>query len=112
VATIDECEQALHGLAARLATADATTRKKASLDRTLSCHLTDLGVSFAGRLRNGALEDIYPAGSSSAQVRLSMTSDDLLRLAAGELALVPAWASGRIKIRASVLDLLALRSAF
>jgi hypothetical protein len=45
-------------------------------------------------------------------VKLTMTSDDLLKLVAGELAMGSAWATGRIKIAASIFDLLKLRSVF
>jgi putative sterol carrier protein len=41
-----------------------------------------------------------------------MTSDDLLKLVDGELNMASAWASGRVKIDASVFDLLKLRSVF
>lgn len=112
MATIAECEQAFHALAERLGTADRSTRKKASFDRTLSCRLTDLAVIFAGRLRDGSLTEIRQVDERDAQVRMSMTSDDLLKLVAGELNMASAWASGRVKIDASVLDLLKLRSIF
>lgn len=112
MATIAECEQAFHALAERLADADQSARTKASFDRTLTCRLTDLDVIFAGRLRNGSLTNIKQVDKRDAQVRMSMTSDDLLNLVAGELNMASAWASGRVKIDASVFDLLKLRSVF
>jgi putative sterol carrier protein len=41
-----------------------------------------------------------------------MTSDDLLKLVSGELAMGSAWATGRVKIDANVFDLIKLRSVF
>ena len=38
------------------------------------------------------------------------TSDDLIALLAGELSPPTAWATGRLKVEASVLDLLKLRT--
>ena len=45
-----------------------------------------------------------------AQVRLAASSDDLVALVAGDLTLGAAWATGRLVVEASVLDLLRLRS--
>jgi hypothetical protein len=112
VATVAECEQAFATLAERLSGADATTRRKASFDRTLSCRLTDLDVIFGGRLTDGRLTDIGQRKSPDAQIRLAMSSDDLLRLVDGTLPMAGAWAGGRVKIDASVFDLLKLRSIF
>jgi alkyl sulfatase BDS1-like metallo-beta-lactamase superfamily hydrolase len=110
MAGVEECEQAFHALAARLAGADGTTKRKATLDRSLSCTLRDLKIIFAGRLRDGELTDIRRVENADAQVRMTMTSDDLLKLVAGELNMASAWATGRVKIDASVFDLLKLRS--
>lgn len=112
MASIEECEQAFRDLAAQLGSADGSARKKAAIDRTISCTLRDLGVVFSGRLTNGELLDIRRTSDGKAQVRMTMTSDDLLRLVGGELHLVSAWAGGRVKIDASVLDLVRLRSVF
>jgi hypothetical protein len=43
-------------------------------------------------------------------VRLTVDSDDLLALCQGELPFATAWARGRVRIDASVLDLLRLRT--
>jgi predicted lipid carrier protein YhbT len=111
VATVEECEQALLTLAARLAEPDGSRRTR-DFDRTMSCTVRDLQVIFSGRLKDGRLIDIARAGSADAQVRLTLTSDDLVALIDGRLALPPAWASGRIRIQASVRDLYRLRSLF
>jgi hypothetical protein len=112
MATVEECEQAFHGLAAKLASADPDARRKASFDRSLTCTLRDLKVIFAGQLRDGELLDIRQVDKSDGQVKMAMTSDDLLKLVSGELSMGSAWASGRVKIDASVFDLLKLRSIF
>jgi hypothetical protein len=111
VATVEQCELALHGLAAQLA---ERGRSAGNLDRTLSAHLSDLGVAFAGRLHDGLLDSIrqLPDGAPPGQIKLTMSSDDLVRVVAGELNLAGAWASGKVKVDASMLDLLKLRSFF
>jgi alkyl sulfatase BDS1-like metallo-beta-lactamase superfamily hydrolase len=112
MATVAECETAMHDLAARLAGADAEHRRKADLDRTLSCTLPDLQVTFAGHLHDGQLDDIRQVDSAAAQVRLTLSSDDLVKLVAGDLSVGQALISGRLRIDAGMLDLLKLRSIF
>ena len=112
MATVAECEQAFVSLAERLAGADPETRNRAAFNRTLSCSLPDLGIIFVGRLHDGLLTDIHQVQDPAAQVRLRMSSDDLIKVIAGELNLTSAWTAGRVKIEARVLDLLKLRSIF
>jgi Alkyl sulfatase C-terminal len=111
VATVEQCEQALHELSGRLANSDSS-RRKVTFDRTMTCAIRDLDVIFSGRLKDGQLIDIGQATSRDAQVRLTMSSDDLLALVAGQLKVPAAWATGRIKVEAGVRDLLTLRKIF
>jgi SCP-2 sterol transfer family len=110
MATVEECERALHELAGRLAGNSGGDVRGKLEDRSLSCELRDLNVVYGGRLHEGRLVDIQRVGAADAQIRLSMTSDDLLAVTAGELNLGKAWATGRVKISASVFDLLKLRA--
>jgi|SRR5664279_2167286 alkyl sulfatase BDS1-like metallo-beta-lactamase superfamily hydrolase len=112
MASVGDCEQALHQLAARLAEADGSTKKHASFDRSLTCRLRDLNVVYAARLRDGALRDIRVVDSTDAQIRMTMTSDDLIALVQGRLHMGSAWASGRVRVSAGVLDLIKLRTIF
>ena len=48
--------------------------------------------------------------ADKAQIRLTMTGDDLVRLVGGELHFAKAWGSGRVKVQASLRDVLRLRS--
>jgi hypothetical protein len=112
MATIDECRAALSRLAGNLASAPGDVRAATALDRTVTCHLTDLDSTFTGRLAQGVLEvDAVLPGppEDRAQIRLAMTGDDLVALVAGELSFVRAWASGRVRLEAGVRDLMRLR---
>jgi predicted lipid carrier protein YhbT len=111
LATVEECEKALHELAAQLADRDPADAKT-TLERTISCHIRDLDVTWSGRLTEGRLDDIQQVGAPEAQVKLSMKSDDLLKLVAGQLNMAAAWATGRVKVDASVRDVMRLRSIF
>jgi hypothetical protein len=109
VASVADCEQALHRLAARMAESGANSGP----NRSLTCTLRDLEVTFAGQLDSGRLNDIHRADDANrGQIGLTMTSDDLLAMVDGGLNVASAWASGRIKIDASPMDLLRLRSIF
>ncbi|MGX2998020.1 sterol-binding protein [Streptomyces sp. JNUCC 64] len=111
--TIEECRAALDRLSENLATADGGVRGVAALDRSLTCHITDLDVTFTGRLRDGRIEvlDTTPGPPPErARIRLAMTGDDLVALVDGRLDFARSWASGRIKLEAGVRDLLKLRT--
>lgn len=112
MATVEECEHAMHELAGKLAGNPGSTVRGKIEDRSLSCELRDLKVVYGGRLHDGSLLDIRRVNDTRAQIRLSMTSDDLLALTEGNLHLGRAWATGRIRISASVFDLIKLRSMF
>jgi hypothetical protein len=101
---------ALERLAERLGGVDADQRKAHSLDRTISCTVTDLGTTFSGELRDGHINGITTDPAPKAQIRLTTTSDDLIAMTDGTLSLTTAWARGRLKIDASMFDLLKIRS--
>lgn len=111
MATSEQCEQALHELADRLE-ANTSPGAHSQFDRSLSCRLTDLELSYTGRLEHGRLVDIAESEADAAQIRLEMSSDDLLALVDGRLNLATAWATGRVRVHAGVRDLIRLRSLF
>ncbi|MBV1942089.1 SCP2 sterol-binding domain-containing protein [Streptomyces sp. BV286] len=112
MATIEECRSALDKLSESMAGADGDVRSAAALDRSLSCHVTDLDVTFVGRLRDGritVLDTVEGLPPEKAEIRLAMTGDDLVAMVDGELNFAKAWGSGRIKLEAGLRDLLRLR---
>jgi hypothetical protein len=116
VATKSECAQALDRLAEKLGRLDEGDRSKHELERTVSCQIPDLNVTFHGTLKDARLLNVtsYDDGAAApkAQIRLSIPSDDLLKLVDGRLNFISAWTSGRIKVNASFGDLLKLRKIF
>ena len=110
MATVEECEAAMHELADRLGSPDGAQARGKLIDRSISCHLRDLGVTFGGQLRGGEIVDIHRTPEPDGQIKLTTTSDDLVALVNGQLNFARAWASGRLKVDASVFDLLKLRS--
>ncbi|WP_138908785.1 SCP2 sterol-binding domain-containing protein [Streptomyces chryseus] len=113
MATTEECRGALDTLSDNLARADDDgVRSAAALDRSLSCHVTDLDVTFTGRLADGRIDvrDTHDGPPRErAEIRLAMTGDDLVAMVGGELNLARAWASGRVRLEAGFRDLIRLR---
>ncbi|MEU0074437.1 SCP2 sterol-binding domain-containing protein [Streptomyces sp. NPDC006332] len=112
MATIEECRAALEKLSDNLQTAEGDVRTAAALDRSVSCHITDLDVTFVGRLVDGRIEvadTLQGPPPQKAQIRLAMAGDDLVALVNGELNFAKAWGSGRVKLEAGLKDLFTLR---
>ena len=87
MATMEQCMTALEGILGDLAAKPAAQ----GLDRSLSCRLTDLDQVVAGRLARGSVHDMtaLPDGPAvpKADIRLTMTSDDLVALTDGRTLL-------------------------
>lgn len=111
VATAEECRQALEDLSCRISEMDPSDRQAHLVDRAISCHVRDLGVTFVTQLGpHGATPVRQSNGSDGiAQVRFTTSSDDLIALAANPASFPSAWFSGRLKVEASIFDLLRLR---
>ncbi|MFD4587407.1 SCP2 sterol-binding domain-containing protein [Streptomyces sp. NPDC058423] len=113
MATTEECRGALDRLSDNLAKADGDVRSAASLDRSLSCHIKDLDVTFTGRLSAGRIEVLDTLDGpppEKSDIRLAMTGDDLVAMVDGRLNFAKAWASGRVGLEAGFRDLLRLRA--
>jgi hypothetical protein len=113
MATIEECRTALEKLSDNMAGANGDVRSAAALDRSLSCRVTDLDITFVGRLQDGRIEvldTLQGPPREKAQIRLAMSGDDLVSMVSGELNFAKAWGGGRVKLEAGLLDLFRLRS--
>ncbi len=108
MASEEECAQGFHTLAELLASLPPEVRKKYVLDRTVSCRVPDLGVTWSGRITMEGFQGLTTTDESKAQVRLTVGSNDLLALIESRLALKTAFATGKLRIQASPLDLLRL----
>ena len=110
MASTRDCSRALRDLAKRLADVDDDVRRKHAVDRTISCRVTDLETDFSGRISDGELVDVKQEALPDAQIKLSVTSDDLVALTDGHLNVASAWATGRLRVDASIKDMLRLRA--
>jgi predicted lipid carrier protein YhbT len=111
MATAQECRTALESLTARLSSLDPKERSAHLADRTLSCRVPDLGVTFLTRLSGDGTAPVTEAapGAPAAQVRFTADSDEVLAIAADPGSFARAWLSGRLKVEGNVFDLLRLR---
>jgi predicted lipid carrier protein YhbT len=111
MATAKECRAALESLTSRIAAMDAKDRAAHLVDRTLSCRVPDLGVTFLTRLSPDGAEPIRMAenGAAPAQVRFIADSDVVVAIANDPGTFMRAWLTGKLKVQGSVFDLLHLR---
>src|SRR5215469_3031526 len=111
MATAEECRAALESLTGRIANMDAKDREAHLLDRTLSCRVPDLGLTFVTRLGPDGAEPVKVAdnGAPPAQVRFTADSNTVIAIAGDPGSFMRAWLSGKLKVQGSVFDLLHLR---
>jgi hypothetical protein len=111
MATAEECRTALEALAARLSEVDPQKRAAVLADRSLSCTVTDLGVTFTTKLGADGASPVTEAGPGDppAQVRFSASSDELLAVSGDPKRFVRSWLTGKVKVEASLGDLIRLR---
>jgi hypothetical protein len=106
----EECRTALQKLAGRLSELSPAEREQYFGNRTISVTVPDLGITFVSVLGSGddPVREAAP-GEPPAAIRLTANSDEVVALAGQPMNIARAWISGRIKIEASVKDLLRLR---
>jgi predicted lipid carrier protein YhbT len=112
MASVEECRVALAKLVEQFDEVSAEDRARHVVERRLSCRISDLDVIFYGRIHHDGLDpftDTPPADGRPAEVKLTIGSDDLLALVNGELDMARALFGGRVRIDASLGDLLRLR---
>jgi predicted lipid carrier protein YhbT len=110
MATAEECRAALESLTGRIAEMDAQDRSKHLVDRTMSLHVPDLGLTFVTRLGPNGADPVRQAeNGASAQVRFTADSDVVVAIAADPGSFMRAWLSGKLKVSGSIFDLLHLR---
>ena len=111
MASAEECREALQTLVGRLGEMNPEERQNFFSNRSFSCYVTDLGVTFVTRITDNGAELVKEAGPDEppADIRLAGSSDDVVALAETPANIARMWMAGRVKIQASMRDLLALR---
>ncbi len=110
MASIDQVEDILVGLLSRLGEVDETTRAMLPSRRTIEASCPDIGLTRHALWRRGVLELLDEVPPRRPDIRISVHSDDLLAIASGELPFSRALASNRLRLDASMADLIRLRA--
>jgi predicted lipid carrier protein YhbT len=111
MATAEECREALQTLTARLGEMNPKDRSSFFSNRSFSCHVTDLGLTFVTTITDTGAEPVKEAAPDEppADIRLTANSDEVVSLAESPMNIARAWVAGRVKIDASMKDLFRLR---
>lgn len=111
MATVKQCRTALESLAGGLLEMEPEVRRSLPAERTVSCHVRDLGITFLTRVGARVVDPIAEAadGNLRAQIRITASSDEVLAIARNPRRFQDAWRAGRLEVDGSFLDLLLLR---
>ena len=111
MATAEECQAALESLTERIAAMEARDREAHLLNRTLSCRVPDLDLTFVTRLGPHGADPIKVAGNGAprAQVRFTADSNTIVAIGDDPGSFIRAWLAGKLRVQGSVFDLLHLR---
>ena len=109
--TAEECREALQKLAARLTELSPDERSDYFGNRTMSCTIPDLGVTFRTHLGTDGADTVceQTPQDPKADIRITASSANVLSLAESPMNIARMWLSGTVKIEASMKDLFRLR---
>jgi hypothetical protein len=111
VASKAEVERQLGILMSRLDGNEANVRSAIPSRKVLRCLVPDLDTAWFSVVDHGRVSppsETPPNGP--ADITLRVASDDLVDLVEGRVSFLSAFTSGRIRVDASIVDLLRLRS--
>jgi hypothetical protein len=111
MASAEECREALQALSGRLTEMSPQDRASYFGNRSMSCHVTDLGITYVTRFTDHGAEPVAEAKPDDppADIRLTASSDDVISLSATPANIARMGIAGRVGVKASMRDLLALR---
>jgi hypothetical protein len=110
VATTEEVEEALLELLGRLDGVDDSSLALMPSHRLIEARCPDLDLVRYAEWQRGRLEVLEERPDRRPDIRVSVRSDDLLAMTNGDLPFSRAFASNRIRLDASMTDLLRLRA--
>ena len=112
MASKTEVEQQLQILLGRLAENHDGVRAAIPERKVLRCHVTDLDAAWYSVIESGKVSppSETPPHDGRVDITLRVGSDDLVDLIDGRLSFLSAFASGKVKVDASIVDMLRLRA--
>jgi hypothetical protein len=111
VASKAEVHQQLELLLARLAQNHDSVRAAIPDRKVLRCQVPDLGAVWYSVIEHGDVSppSETPPTDGRVDITLRVGSDDLVDLIEGRLSFLSAFTSGKVKVDASIIDMLRLR---
>ena len=93
MASAEECREALQALTGRLTEMSPNDRASYFGKRSMSCQVTDLGITFVTRFTDQGADPVTEAapGDPPADIRLTATSDDVISLSATPANIARMW---------------------
>jgi len=112
VATKRQVEAKLRELMSRLAASEDARGSLADslpVARVIAVSVPDLGGEYWTVMSEGRMDGLHRGSLERADIRVRVESDDLVDLVDGKRSLFSSFIGGRVKVDASVSDLLRLR---
>ncbi|MBQ1081289.1 MULTISPECIES: SCP2 sterol-binding domain-containing protein [unclassified Nocardiopsis] len=113
MSSIDACLEGIARANERILAKPLDRRRAHIRERTVRVVVPDLGTAFDMRLTTNGLTDVTPRPlddpAGTPQVRVTVSSDDLVALAEDRLDPATALFTRRLKVDASLSDMLRLR---
>lgn len=110
MATQEEVDAVLAELLTRLSGVDDSTRALLPSRRIIEAQCPDLDYVRHAEWRDGTMRILDEPPPRRPDIRISVRSDDLLAIVDGELPFVRAYAANKVRLDASMTDLLRLRA--
>lgn len=110
MANEDEVRETLHSLIRRIENIDPSYRAMLPSRRTIQAECPDLSLVTHAFWRHGRLSELHDGPAERPDIRITVDSDDLMAMARGELEFGRAWSNNRLRLDASMTDLLRLRA--
>lgn len=109
-----EVDRTLRKLVKQLDGADLDDADLPSDARSILCSITDLRIDYRADYARGRIRKlrVVDEDEAAADVKIALSSDELVALADGKSSLPMALLFGRIRVDANARDLLLLRQLF
>ena len=111
MANKDEVTRALERLMARLDGNDGAVRSAIPGRKVFRCHVPDLDASWFSVIEDGHVSPpVESPVPDNVDVSLEVDSDDLIDLVEERASFISSFLSGKVRVQASITDLLRLRT--